>query len=165
MKHEVELKLQAWLDGQLPPDEVAQMARLVATDAEARALHTELKHTRAAVQGFESDIKLPESREFYWSKIARAIKSEAHRPVIRRTSWVHQLRRILLPAGAAAALLLIGIFSLRQNFGTSLPYEITGLVAESDTFTFTDENSGTTLVWFSYSDENELAETDESDSI
>jgi len=79
MKHEVELKLQAWMDGQLPGPEAAEIARLAETDAEARALLTELQQTRAALAGFESEIKVPESREFYWSKIARAIDQETPR--------------------------------------------------------------------------------------
>ena len=76
MNHELELKLKAWVDGQLPVHEADAVARLIETDAAARAVLTELRNTRSALAGFEDGIKLPESREFYWSKIARAIERE-----------------------------------------------------------------------------------------
>ena len=62
MKQELQLKLQAYLDGELPEGEAREVAGLLAQDAEARALLAELKNTRAALAGFEADIKLPESR-------------------------------------------------------------------------------------------------------
>src|SRR6266513_3336151 len=80
MKQELQLKLQAYLDGELPDGEAREAAGLLAQDAEARALLAELKKTRAALAGFETDIKLPESREFYWSKIEREIQRQS--PII-----------------------------------------------------------------------------------
>ena len=74
MKDEQQLKLQAYLDGELPDSEVRAVADWIAKDAEAAGLLAELKNTRGALAGFEAEIKLPESREFYWSKIAREIE-------------------------------------------------------------------------------------------
>jgi len=159
MNNELELKLQAWLDGQLPVHEADAVARLIEKDADARALLTELKHTRAALAGFEDGIKVPESREFYWSKIARQIEREQARPASppEKVSWVHHFRRLLIPAGAIAALLLVGMLATRQAASPEVPYELSELIADSDAFTFTDEQNGTTLIWFSYSPENEFA--------
>ena len=165
MKHELELKLQAWVDGQLPVHEADEVARLIETHAEARALLTELKHTRAALAGFEGPIKLPESREFYWSKIAHEIERQQPRPQPAPVSWLQHFRRLLIPAGAVAALLLFGMLASRPAVQDGLPYELTDLVADSDTFTFTDEANGTTLIWFSYPAENELAQLDDSDIL
>jgi len=165
MKHEVELRLQAWVDGQLPVHEADEVARLIETDAEARALLTELKHTRAALAGHEDSITLPESREFYWSKIARAIEREQPKAQAVETSWLQHFRRLFIPAGALAALLLIGMLAGRQTASSNVPYELSDLVADSDTFTFTDEANGTTLIWFSYPVENELAQPDDSDIL
>ena len=44
---EQQLKLQAFLDGELPEQEARDMAALVARDAEAADLVAELRHTRA----------------------------------------------------------------------------------------------------------------------
>ena len=71
------MRLQAYLDGELPDSEAREAASLLAQDAEARALLAELKNTSAAMAGFELDIKLPESREFYWSKIEREIERQS----------------------------------------------------------------------------------------
>jgi anti-sigma-K factor RskA len=165
MKHEVELKLQAWVDGELPVHEADEVARWIETDAEARALLTELKHTRAALTGFEAGLKVPESREFYWSKISRAIARETPRPVVAPPGLWPQLRRFLVPASAVAVVLLAGVLSFRTSFHPSAPYELSGLMADADAFTFTDETSGTTLVWFSFPGENELATPDNSTSF
>jgi len=165
MNHELELKLQAWVDGQLSAHETDEIARLIETDAAARALLTELKNTRAALVGHEDGVKLPESPDFYWSKIAREIERQEPRGQPPATSWLHHFRRLLMPAGAVAALLLLGTFASRQSFHDNLPYELHDLVADSDTFTFTDEANGTTLIWFSYPAENEFAEPDETDIL
>ena len=165
MNHELELKLQAWVDGQLPVHEADAVARLIETDTAARAALTELKNTRAALAGYEDGIKVPESREFYWSKIAREIERQQPRQQPTADSWFHHFRRLLIPAGAVAALLLFGMFASRTTSQDNQPYDLSNLVADSDAFAFTDEESGTTLIWFSYPTENEFAEPDDSDIL
>lgn len=67
------LKVQAFVDGQLPESEQADIAALIARDSDVHALVKELKQTRQALAGFDEGVELPESREFYWSKIERQI--------------------------------------------------------------------------------------------
>ena len=165
MNHELELKLQAWVDGQLPVREADEVARLIEKDADARALLTELKNTRAAFAGLDDGLKVPESREFYWSKIAREIERQQPKTQPGGVSWFYHFRRLLIPAGAVAALALFGIFATRQSPRANLPYELSDMVADSDTFTFTDEQNGTTLIWFSYPAENEFANQDDADIL
>ena len=104
MKQELQLKLQAYLDGELPDGEAREAADLLAQDAEARALLAELKNTRAALAGFEADIKLPESREFYWSKIEREIQRQSPmiEPERKFASPLAFFRRRLATVGAVA---------------------------------------------------------------
>ena len=64
MKQDLQFKLQAYLDGELSSSEAKAVAASVAQDVETRALLAELTNTRNALAGFESEIKLPESREF-----------------------------------------------------------------------------------------------------
>src|SRR6267378_6728212 len=73
MDYDAQLKLQAYLDGELPEAEAREVANWLARDREAAALHTELRNTRQALVGFEVGVELPESREFFWSKIRREI--------------------------------------------------------------------------------------------
>src|SRR5207245_5067319 len=77
MNHETELKLQAYLDGELPAGQIRSIAELLEQDADARSLTDELKATRTLLVGNELEFKLPEGREFYWSKIRRQIEREA----------------------------------------------------------------------------------------
>ena len=78
--HNLQLKIQAFLDGELSEAEAREIAALIAADAEASALHTELKNTRRALMGAEADIKVPETREFYWNRISREISRLEHTP-------------------------------------------------------------------------------------
>jgi len=90
MDDKAQLKLQAYLDGELPEGEARELATGLAQDQEAAALLAELRQTRDAIAGSEQVRALPESREFYWSKIQRAIeRAEAPAPTCRgfRLGW------------------------------------------------------------------------------
>jgi len=65
MKTELMLKLQSWVDGELPEAEAARMAEWVRTDKEAAALVDELRMTSQYLAGNEPQVALTESREFY----------------------------------------------------------------------------------------------------
>ncbi len=82
MNHDLELKLQAWLDGELTAAEARSIGREIAADADASRLVTELQAIKSTLAGNELPMPLPESREFFWSKIERQIQREA----VRRTS-------------------------------------------------------------------------------
>ena len=81
MDYEAQLKLQSYLDGELPENEAREVANWLGRDPEAVALFTELDQTGKALAGFQEDLSLPESRDFYWSKIRREIQREQAPPV------------------------------------------------------------------------------------
>lgn len=115
MNAESMLKLQSWVDGELPEAEANQVAQWVANDREAQALAEELKMTRGVLAGNELSPALPESREFYWSKIERAIEqAEAAAPTsgTERLPWVLALRRLLVPLSGFAVVALITALSI-----------------------------------------------------
>ena len=58
MEHEVQLKLQAYLDGELSEAEAREIGNLLAKDREAVALQNELRNTRQALAGFETGTEL-----------------------------------------------------------------------------------------------------------
>lgn len=67
------LKVQAYVDNELTQADAREVVALVERDPQARALCTELKELRTLVSANEIQVKLPESREFFWSKIEREI--------------------------------------------------------------------------------------------
>ena len=101
MDYEAQLKLQAYLDGELPEKEAREVANWLARDREAVALFAELRNTRQALVGLEVGVELPETREFFWSKIEREIRRQAGpEPIARPSGLLATWRRFLVPAGA-----------------------------------------------------------------
>jgi len=167
MNEELQLKVQAYLDGELPAGEGREMADSIARNADARALLAELKNTRGALKAFEAEIKLPESRDFYWSKIEREIGRLEKPHSIEEPAWFAVgLRRIFAPAGALAALLIAAILIFRQTpgFAAGEPESETAF-ANADAFTYRDYSAGMTLVWLSYPAENGFADFLPSDTL
>jgi anti-sigma factor RsiW len=158
MKEELQLKVQAYLDGELPASEAREVAELVVRDAGVRSLHAELKNTRAALKEFEAEIKLPESREFYWSKIQREISHSEKPQTVEEPAWFAVwLRRFLAPAGALAALVIAATLAWHQ-INPGFATETETAFANSDAFTYRDYPKGVTLVWLSYPAENEFTD-------
>jgi hypothetical protein len=168
MDYDSQLKLQALLDGELPEAEASEVAKWPARNPEAAALLGELRNTRAAMAGSEAGLQLPESREFFWSKIQREIQrleSPAAKPALAPLSAL--LRRFLVPASAIALLFIAGVVLTRPiMLGDRTPAaEIETALADSGAFTYRDYSAGTTLVWLSYPADTEAAENDEMGTI
>jgi len=168
MDYKAQLKLQAWLDGELPPGEASEVARWAAEDREAAALVEELRTTRGVLAGFEADVRLPESREFFWSKIEREIQRlEKPAPQPARESYLARIPRILVPVSAVAAVLTVGLL-LNQLAGPprgAAATEIETALSDSGAFTYRDFSAGVTLVWLGYPADNEAAEPDEMEAF
>lgn len=151
MNHESALKLQAWLDGELPPDDARNVAAWIAQDREALALSQELRDTRASLRRGEPVGTLPESREFYWSKIERAIgQTEAPTQVRAHPSPLAWVRRFLAPAGILAVLaLVLAAPMLRGRFGTGTVSraEIDSPLEDLSSVSFRSESERMTVVW------------------
>jgi anti-sigma factor RsiW len=154
MDYDSQLKLQAYLDGELSEAEGREVANWLAKDQGAVALMGELRNTRKALTAFEAGTRLPESREFYWSKIEREIRRLEPEPARERPSLVAAWRRFLVPAGAVAALV---IAALVANIQVSQSSALEASSADPGAFTYRDYASGTTLVWLSYPAENDVA--------
>lgn len=165
MNQDLQLKLQAFLDGELSPSDAQVVRDLLARDAVAQDLLVELTNTRDAVQAHEAEIKLPETRDFFWSKIEREINRETRRvpaagPKFSFAAWLH---RALVPAGAMAAVAIAVMLSLPQTGGGSDYSTTTG---ETPTFTYHNYATGTTLVWLDYaSAENNFSDIEADDTL
>jgi anti-sigma factor RsiW len=146
MKHDLELKVQAWLDGELSDHDAERIAGWVASDAEASALVAELGTVRKAMVDNELIMPLPETREFHWSKIERQIERESLAPLRAPVSWLARWRQLVVPVSGVAALacvLILAVIQLqRPNFD-----EISATGDGMEAVTFHDQSAGMTVVW------------------
>jgi anti-sigma factor RsiW len=146
MKHDLELKVQAWLDGELPDDEARQLGEWIARDPEAAALAAELGCIRQAMTRQETAVTLDESREFYWSKIHRQIQREAGvaRPIA--LPWYARWRKYMGPLAGVAALGCVLLLTVTRS-GSSAFDEISSTGEGMEAVTFHDQSAQMTVVW------------------
>jgi len=101
-----ELKLQALVDGELDAREAREVEALLAQDAQSAALMQELNWTKSALVGNDAELALPETREFFWSKVERAIaieEKQAAAAPAERAWWL----KLLYPATGLAAMVAV----------------------------------------------------------
>jgi anti-sigma factor RsiW len=154
------IKLQAYLDGELTGREAEKIAALIANDAEARSLFNELQQTHTLLAANEPEFRLPESREFFWSKIEREISRVETAPVESRgPGWIFFFRRHLAAfAGTSVAAVLVLFVAFQMNVvPRDLFEEIDNPLDETSSFSFRSESQKMTLVWIS----NPFADTEE----
>jgi anti-sigma factor RsiW len=147
--------LQAYLDGELSPGETKAIADLLESDAGAQGLYQELKIARSLLAGNELERKLPESREFYWSKIQRQIdRAESTQAAgLTEPAASRWWTRFLAPASVLAVLAVFVVVALRspEGGGTFLAlddsHEIETPLEETSSFSFRSEAAAMTVVW------------------
>jgi len=161
MNEEQQLKLQALLDGELPEREAREILAWTQRDTAAAALLAELRNTRQAISKFETHPTIPESREFYWSKIERGIQRlEAVPRRAAKASIFFRLRRLLLPSAVVAVGLVITGLVEYSRIATASAMDDSNAptveaMADSDATTYQDKADGTTLVWFSVPEDSQ----------
>ena len=139
MNNDLELKLQAWLDGELSAAEAEKMQRLASEDPEAGRLVAELRGVSSAFFQAEPKIVFPETREFYWSKIQRQIRREAAVPPVRATSWAGYVRRWLAPVAGAGAVAAALLLALDQSAPRVILNQVSGASSDMKVSTFRDK--------------------------
>lgn len=158
-----QLKLQAFLDGELPEAEARAVAEELARDPQGAALLAELRQTGQALAQYEPSLRLPESREFYWSKIQREIErqSTAQSPRSVSVPWRVRWLRFLAPATTVAALAVVALLVLRFQSPSDTQFAQTN----PDAMTYRDYDAKATLIWLSYPAEKEFAQSEPNDII
>ena len=154
MNQEFELKLQAWLDGELSAPEVRRLSQEMADDTEASRLVAELQAIKSALAGNEMPVAVPETREFYWSKIERQIEREAGalgraRPA-RPSTWLRWVSPLSGLAGLACIVLLAF-----QPFTPPAFDEISSTGEGMEAVTYHDQSTGMTVVWLADSQDSQ----------
>lgn len=159
-----ELQVQAYLDNELTPGEARQVASLLNSDPEAREMYRVLKETKAIVRENEPQLRLQESRDFYWSKIQRELERQERAPaqVAQTPFWI----RLMAPLAGAVALcaVLLSISgpgagpapAMRASSAVTGAGEAVGpmhegevVVPDMTAITFRSEREGVTVVWVS----------------
>jgi anti-sigma factor RsiW len=148
MKTEEMLRLQAYLDNEVSSSEARQIASWIARDAEAKAVYEELAATKSLLAPEnELPVSVPESREFYWSKIQRGIEQAEREPVREyapRPWWI----RLLAPVAGAAALAVFVFTSISFNANGRLAQGHQVERSETDSsITFYSPEQKMTVVW------------------
>lgn len=157
MKRQQELELQAYLDGELSGSDAARVGERLAQDPEARRLISELSWTRSVLASHEPEMTLPESREFYWSKIEKAItRTEAPERGGFGLPWLELIlgwRRFLAPASGLALTLML-VFSVMKFYDWTpadpFPRYLTQVenpTEEMGSFSFRSQSENVFVVW------------------
>ena len=121
MNWEIQLELQAWVDGELSASDVRRVQAFVESNAEARALAEELRMTKSFISANEPEFKLPETREFYWSQIQRRIESaESVRAASPALSWQFVWRRLITPLSGMALVAFLAVVSFNTFRGPAI---------------------------------------------
>jgi hypothetical protein len=156
MKHATELKLQAWVDGELNPRAARRIARQVEIDPAARELAAGLRGARHALRVGEPQRFVAESREFYWSGIRRRIElaeNTADAGHCNRKGFLRPWLRWLAPAGAlAVSAFLLYTVGTPQPSGLEtleIATEIDNPLDDVSSVTFRSEQDHMTVVWIS----------------
>jgi anti-sigma factor RsiW len=148
MNDETKIKIQAYLDGELSGRERTEISNLVSSNREAQSLLTELQFTKAALKGNELELKVPETREFYWSKIQREIGREAAQPAkTARFSWWKPVYFRFAGGLAAAFALMVMSFVAFNNGNPVYPIEVEGNGDDMGAITYHSESEQMTVVY------------------
>lgn len=149
INHDFELKLQAYLDGELSVGEAAEVEGRLSRATEGQALLTELRNTKTAMSVGEAELKLPETREFFWSKIEKQIERESRTPApAQKLSWFAWMQRHVLPVSGVALLACLLAVMLVHSERASSQYGETELASDDmGSYTFRDQQQKMTMVW------------------
>jgi len=165
MNGELQLKLQAWLDGELPEREAHQVAESVAKDLEAQALLAELRMTKTLLAGNEPALPVPESREFYWSKIERAIlRAEPAEHTSEAIPWWAAWRRFVVPAGVVVLVAGVTLFTAKlinwrgTDDASRFLDVVENLSEHTESFAFRSQSENMFVVWIRTKEQSQSSE-------
>ena len=156
-ENEIQLKVQALVDGELTGPEAKEWRGRLETDAGLKELHARLTAVRGLMTGAELPRTLPESGDFHWSQISKAIEREERQAkhMARPASGANWLRRWVLPLAGIACLVLV--LPLQQttipdlNILLGSDHELDLSIEDLDVMTFNTEDDNMSVVWLDYS--------------
>ena len=156
-ENEIQLKVQALVDGELTGREAEELLSRLESDAGLKALHTRLTVVRGLMVDAELPRTLPESGDFHWSQISKAIEREERQTkrLARPASGAKRLLRWMVPmAGAACLLLLLTLQQTTQPYlsiSLGSDHELELSIEDLDVMTFNTGDDNMSVVWLDYS--------------
>ena len=156
-ENEIQLKVQALVDGELTGREAEELRGRLETDAGLKEFYERLTAVRKLMAGAELPRTLPESGDFHWSQISKAIEREERQAkhLARPVSGANWPLRWVLPLAGIACLMLL--FTLQQtakpNLSISLgsDHELELSIDDLDVMTFNTGDDAMSVVWLDYS--------------
>ena len=155
-ENEIELKIQALVDGELTEFEAGKLRDRIKNDIRLQILHERLMQMKNLISKHEMPRVLPESSDFYWSKIAQEIEAGGSAAQSSAQSlgmkWV--FRRLAPLLGIASVALLITLQGPNlPDLGIVLDHnhELELLADEIDVMTFNSADDSMSVVWIDYS--------------
>ena len=156
-ENEIQLKIQALVDGELTGREAEELLGRLETDAGLKEIYERLTAVRELMAGAELPRTLPESGDFHWSQISKAIELEERQAkhMARPASGANWLLRWVLPLAGIACLVLV--LSLQQTTMPDLDillnsdHELELSIDDLDVMTFNTGDDNMSVVWLGYS--------------
>ena len=150
----------------MPEREAREVAASLASDTEAQQLLAEITTTAALLRDNEPQLTLPESREFYWSKIERAIERVEPEPAQPLLAVWFALRRVIAPVAGLALVLFLGIASFQFNTVNDPSVhlaEVESLSEHVSSFSFRSQSENMFVVWLSENTDQQAVVTSDAD--
>ena len=156
-ENEIQLKVQALVDGELTGREAEELRDRLETDAGLKEFYERLTAVRELMAGAELPRTLPESGDFHWSKIAQGIEHgerDAGHPAKPAPGVNRWLRWVMPLAGAACLVLLLTLqLNAPPDLGILLggDHELELTDDEIDIMTFNTADDAMSIVWLDHS--------------
>ena len=156
-ENEIQLKVQALVDGELTGREAEELRDRLETDAGLKELHERLTAVRELMAGAELPRTLPESGDFHWSQISKAIEREERQAkhMARPASGANWLLRWVFPLAGIACLMLLLTLQQTTNPNLSISlgsdHELELSIDDLDVMTFNTGDDNMSVVWLDYS--------------
>lgn len=146
------LDLQAYVDGELPPERRAQVEAALSGDADARELVAGLRNLSGLIRANEPELKVPASREFYWSQIQRQIdaaEKQSREEAVPAASALGWLRWLVPALGVAAVAVVVSLRpgNTPDTNVTLASANVDSFQADSSSVMFRSESDGVTVHW------------------
>jgi hypothetical protein len=125
-----------------------------------------LRMAKVALTGNEPECRVPESREFYWSKIERALRTAEPARANPTPGWLLAWRKYLMPAAGVAVVALLAVTTTRFSNLTGLDdltrhfAEVENLSEQFSSYSFRSHAENMFVVWVHDRDLDDVSEAD-----
>lgn len=151
---EIELEIQSWVDGELAPEAEQRLSQRLRDDPNLAQLAQNLRAFSQLLRTEAPTPQVPDSRDFYWSRIRRGIEAAGNpAPTPTRAPFTRWLAW-LVPAGAVALTITL-LLPPPSPTADPIPvtrqaltdHEVETPSSDISSLTFYAAQDGMTIVW------------------